>query len=82
MSYITHELSRRKKYTFPKYKKNKWVKVSFKIEKRRKIEDHSVKVKDLFDICVVKEKKGLFHTLSTFYMTNCLEQSLSNKVLI
>ena len=63
-------------------KKNKWVKVSFKIEKRRKIEDHSVKVKDLFDICLVKEKRGLFHTLSTFYMTNCLEQSLSNKVLI
>ena len=62
--------------------KNKWVKVSFKIEKRRKIEDHSVKVKDLLDICLVKEKRGLFHTLSTFYMTNCREQSHSNKVLV
>ena len=34
-----------------------------KIEKRRKIEDHSVKVKNVFDICVVKEKRGGFFTL-------------------
>ena len=73
MSYITHELSRKKKYTFPKYKKkNKWVKVSFKIEKRRKIEDHSVKVKDLFDICLVKEKKGAFS-----HFVNILHDKLS-----
>ena len=51
-------------YVTEKAKKVQWngetetividVKVSFKIEKRRKIEDHSVKAKDLFDICVVK----------------------------
>ena len=43
-----------------------------KIEKRRKIEDHSVKVKDLFDICLVKEKKGAFS-----HFVNILHDKLS-----